>query len=308
MISGAVVAAQQSALARLLALQAADGSWSDYQLPVGSADQWVTAYVGVAVARAGQALGATDALARARKGLDRLADVRCYPEGWGYNAQTGPDGDSTAWTLLLADALELPAPPDALDFLESLWRPDAGFATYAEGDAWAVGHPCVTPVVYLALHRHGRRGLRDRVLACVRETRRPDGSWNAYWWRGRQYAHLANLELLAALELPRRPPGSNVDQSRTYAFQTWLELGCSVGIEVLERGADADAGPLVEALLEGQAPDGGWPGAADLRVTARDCYEPWNTPRGDRYTDQAGLITTATCLRCLTHFTAEGIP
>ncbi|MHB1793970.1 MAG: hypothetical protein ACYCPO_03295 [Acidobacteriaceae bacterium] len=58
-----------------------------------------------------------------------------------------------------------------------------------------------------------------------------------------------------------------------------------------------DVWPLVDQLIEDQASDGSWCSRPMLRVTRRDCLEPWKPGDPDPlFRDQNRLFTTATVM------------
>ena len=60
---------------------------------------------------------------------------------------------------------------------------------------------------------------------------------------------------------------------------------------------DQDVWPLVDQLIEDQAPDGSWSSPPMLRVTRRDCLDPWKPGDPDPlFRDQNRLFTTATVI------------
>ena len=281
-------AALADAIDFLTVAQEVDGRWVDYHLPVGSADQWVTAYVGLALAEAG-------ADAPARRAAHWLASHRSYPAGWGYNARTGPDADSTAFAVRLHHVLGLPVRPADQAFLRGLWQRGGGFATYARADAWGLAHPDVTPMAYLGLAHDDRASLVAELLEAVRRWRRHDGLWPSYWWRRPFLGSFLMLDMLHELGLeetwlPEPAAGS------TYEADDAFNLAALLGIELLRGRAVM---PLLGALLARQRSDGSWDGAPNLRVTDPECVEPWKEPRGELYTDTRRTITTATAVRVL---------
>jgi cytochrome P450 len=281
----------------LLNLQHPDGHWEDYVLPVGTSDQWVTAYVALALARVSRYVRRSSARKAAQKACDWLMLWRSYPEGWGYNANSGPDSDTTAHVLLLLHELGAPTDTTSLDWLEGNWVDESGFATYPRDDAWGIGHPCVTPVAYLALHHAGRRSLAPKVRRVIAATQQSDGGWRSYWWAGHGYADWVTLQLIRAVpELSPSDTAVNRDRARTYTFRSNMELACALGKEALEMGIGEGTFELGEALISSQGEPGGWPGDFDLRVTDPDCYTPWDTPSGSYFRDVDGTITTATSL------------
>jgi Prenyltransferase and squalene oxidase repeat len=281
----------------LCALQTADGSFQDYDLPVGAATEWVTGFAGLALAcasRAGAFPAAREAACRAARWL-RAA--RSYPAGWGYNGRTGADADTTGFALRLLRATGHDIADDDEQCLLGFWRPEGGFATYNVPDHWGDVHCCVTAAAFLALSSAHQRALLPALRAYLRRTRRPDGSWPAYWWRTHHYSTWHHLRLLRWLGIapayppPRMPPPDD-DAS---AF----ELVYALGIAATHSGARATAGELLQRLLWQQRADGAWPGGFELRVTEPDCAEPWRAPRGRLYRDRCASVTTASALMVL---------
>jgi hypothetical protein len=297
-----VRAALADAVDFLAAIQEPDGRWMDYDLPVGSADQWVTAYVGLALAEAGTVADRREGKGPARRAVQWLLSHRSYPAGWGYNGRTGPDADSTAFALRLQRTLGLSLDPADIAFLRSLWQTDedpcqgrGGFATYPRPDAWGAAHPDVTPNAFLALPVEDRAGLTPELLDAVRRWRRPDGLWPAYWWRQPYFGSYLMLEMLDELGLgeawlPAPAAGS------AYEADDAFNLAALLGIERL-RGRPVT--PLLRALLAQQRPDGSWDGAPNLRVTDPACFDPWRDPQGQLYADVRRTFTTATAVRVL---------
>lgn len=301
-LSAACTAGMARALAYLLRVQAADGSWGDYLLPTGSSDGWVTAYVGCALATLGQLPGFAAAGVAARRAADWLSGHRPYTRGWGYNAQTGADADSTAWVIRLLHLTGRPVAAADEEFLLAHWRPTGGFATYLDGPGhWADAHPCVTAVAYLALSPARQATLRaplGRFLAGVAPA---NGQWPAYWWRNHFYSTYQHQHLFRQLRVaePAMPlPAASVVLPDS---PTILEQALVIGIKQHKGQLSAAA---CWDLLHQQLLDGRWPGGHDLRVTEPDCAAPWQVPQGRLYRDFAGTITTATALQVL----AEMLP
>jgi hypothetical protein len=295
--------------AYLLRCQAASGLLRDYALPVGPSGDWVTAVAGLALAEAGARgvhEGATTEAARRAAGW--LVGVRNYDAGWGYNAATGPDADSTAHVLALLRALGLPLAHADVDFLVAHRRADGGFATYDRRGAagWGQSHIDVTPVVFLALPAEERIAFADETAAFLLANRGADGSWPAYWWRGRQYSTYWSLRALRAVgrhDDAIAPPC--LIREPLHDVRSYFDLAYAIGILQLA-GADEDSAVarLVRHLQRGQRSDGSWPGGYDLRVTdARlrrpGCDPPLPDDRSRYYADLAGIMTTAHVVRVL---------
>ncbi len=280
----------------LVSIQEPDGCWRDYHdRPVGPSDQWVTAYVALALSELPPSVhcGAPDA------GADWLLRNHCWAEGWGYNAHTGVDADSTAHAVLLLAARDRRIPASCAVWLGERWHRDGGFATYPRADAWGIGHPCVTPVVWEALVAAGHHEFDERAKVYLQRTMRSDGRWNAYWWRGTAYATSAALRALARRNgvVPVRSSAPAADGA--HGAHSAFEVACEIATMCFRAQAiDADH-ELLRSLLWRQRADGSWPGADNLRLTAPECHAPWEHACGSRYVDWCGTITTATCVRAL---------
>lgn len=287
--------AAEAGVRYLLGRQGDDGGWEDYHgLPVGPATEWVTAFVAAALFDAGGP-GARAAAARATA---RLLAVRPGGEGWGYSATTGPDADSTAWALIALRGAGRAAPAGAVAFLGSLHRRDGGFSTYPRDDGWGRSHPDVTPLVVLALPEPERSAVADEAARFALCAAHPDGTWPAYWWRGRHYSTYWNRVMLAALDRPApRLATASDEPSRT--VETAFDLAWVLALAVLDGDPPGATGALARLLVARQREDGGWPGGPDLRVTAPSCHRPWVSPLGARYEDDRRLITTASAVRAL---------
>jgi len=140
-MEGRVAAAIEAAITFLLGSRTEQGWWRDFYLTVpGVSDEWVTAYVGTALAavpdeRAYQAACDAWSLLRERRQppLESPHSEHRKPDGWGYNATLPADADTTSWALQLAHAVgvgESMRARLARQFVEQHLRPDGGVAPY----------------------------------------------------------------------------------------------------------------------------------------------------------------------------------
>lgn len=191
-INWAIASAQKF----LINAQHPEGWWSDFQLAPGRSDEWVTAYVGTAIA----SLSTHQTKAIAFKAWRWLIG-RCQSSpGWGYNALVPRDADSTVWALQLAAAIGCsnwePAQL-ASEFLLQHLRPGGGIATYADDRlirrfigaseqmsfaGWCSPQVCVTAAA------SSLPQLRFAAGDFLRQTQSQDGSWKSYWWCEDEYA------------------------------------------------------------------------------------------------------------------------
>jgi squalene-hopene/tetraprenyl-beta-curcumene cyclase len=323
--------------------QTADGRWLDFRFRfvVGDRDvissQWVTAYVGQVLARAGANQAS---LERAR---DWLLGHAHATGGWGFSLATPADADSTAnvvhflshwrgtpaWDAALAEA--------GAQLLRYWDEPAGGFRTYrpAEkpslngwasypGSTWCDVHLCVTALAAEALHASGDERYRPVLEACarmVRDWQRPEGFWEAYWWHGRTYTTFHAARLLSLYGEASEPVAratrwllgaqqesggwGNGTGGEAAPFHTALALAT-----LLLEGGVQRHGPTLHAglrwLLRAQQSDGGWACAPIMRMPRPEVHAPWEDPEGclllPVLTDRNRLFTTATVLAALVDF------
>lgn len=298
-----LMAAADDAISALCQRQMAGGQWQDYALPVGASDQWVTAYVGWALAQYGKAMQHAPAIQAAQRAASWLQQQKTYAAGWGYHDRTGADADSTALAIALFDSLGWPVPAVAREFLRQQWREEGGLATYPQQGAWGNAHWDVTPLGYLGLSHAAQTELRTSFLHGLQQQRLPGGNWRSYWWRNPHYSTLGTLETLQQLQLaePAALPKSDDANTAQASVDNPFDLACVLGSATLRGVAVSCLSRPLRALLNWQGNDGMWQGSANLRVTTQDCATPWLEARGDYYVDLAGSISTATVLRVLPH-------
>lgn len=292
---GLCYAKLQRAVKYLIHIQAENGSWEDYYLPVGSSIAWVTAYVGCALAEIGEVVGFESARVSATKAADWLESHRNYTMGWGYNTITGADSDSTGWTLRLFKKLNRSIENKDQDFLASHWKASGGFSTYKSADRWGDAHPCVTATAYLGLDKTTQETWRSELIGYLRDIAPKNGQWPSYWWKNHLYSTYHFLELFHIMGLFENEFYDKAilnQQKGATAFEQALEIGIMQyrSIDTLEN---------CKELLNNQLLDGRWCGGFNLRVTEPDCAQPWIKPKGHLYRDFASTITTATVIKVL---------
>ena len=274
-------------------VEALDGDhWSDFALPTGPSDSWVTAYVLTQV-------GGSSALdPRTAPTLDRvrgwLALRQRSDGGWAYSSDVASDADSTSWALR---ALDLHPGVDvrrAAIFMRRCQLDDGGIATYPDGyelgGAWARPSVDVTAAALLAPPHGGIR--RKAALRWLASEGRVAGLWPSYWWVSPLYA--TALVLQATRGVWWHPPMAVTDALEAYRpldpFETALLLICALRIGDRDR-----AEALGRSLMDAQLANGSWAASAHLRLTRPTVARPWATlDPGKTYVDEAGVFTTAT--------------
>lgn len=273
-------AAVRTARRFLLERQGEDGLWTDYELPPGPSDAWTTSVVGLALARTGAPLAQLDP---AREGVARLR----REAGWGYNATTACDADTTSFALRFAGG------------------DSRVLARYLDGDgnahtfsgqrfgSWAWAHPDVTASVGLAAAARGAsRALLRLVRAAVLASRTPAGTWRSFWWATDAYALARSLELLAATggvpaTVAAAARAAVHERTGGSAFEA-AQLLTSATL------AGAATRALAARLLDLQERDGGWPPSAELLVP-----DQLDGRSGPAHEDGNRLHSTAAALEAL---------
>ena len=322
-----------AATQRLLACQDGRGCWLDFPAVGSGSDEWVTAYVGAAVAP----VGTPAARAAATKAWQGLAARRRWSGGWGYMAAAPTDADSTATALRLAEAIGAGRTLRAWRarlFLGQHQLPSGGLCTYIwprrvawqmdlreTYKGWCSAHACVSAnAAHLALFR-GRRRLR----AYLRSAQLADGSWRAYWWYDEKACATAMAsEALASSSDPADASAlehavrwAMTDASRhpviaSLAAPDGSPYAMALRLRVLLRGRADDALAALQLaslgwLLAAQRPDGTWAPSAWLRFPPTEVEDTTTIPewhigtmmRAGVLPDGRGLFTTATVLTAL---------
>jgi Squalene-hopene cyclase C-terminal domain len=322
-------AAIVSAVDHLRQARWSSGWWQEFDTLAGPSTDWVTAYVGAALAESGD----DAACSMAEEAWQLLARHARQPGGWAYNSSVPPDADSTAWTLRLAAALGVdsgePHVAAGEAFVAGHVLPNGGVATFAADgpiraftrvdpgvsfEGWCTAQACVSAVV-------GGLDLptTPRVLEYLRRTQRADGSWPAYWWQGDGYATALAAEALAAAGDPGDAAAIDkaerwavgVLERRTFPRPSPFETAWCARVLVLRGDNDEVAAALERALtslLETQRSDGSWPPSAKLRIPPPHVVDPerwdaweWNRRGGGSLqVDAGGAFTAATILAALT--------
>jgi hypothetical protein len=288
----------------ILALQSSNGSWTDWALPPGSSSVWTNAYVGYKLRCLPRHLKAK-AAPHIAAASHWLLDNQFAEGGWGYNETVGPDADSTSYAILFLSSAGCHVPEAAYPHLARYQCLEGGFSTYlsdGESNSWTVSHPDVTPIALLALLTQtvpDRRSIQ-RGIDYVLEQQTPEGLWNSFWWDSLLYgtevslsflrAANVDVEIAAPVNLSRTPPSN--------AFETALMISILLYMDTF--GLHTAIHDLTDKLIIQQESDGSWKTAPILRITRRDCFEPWTSgDSGPLFPDIHKLFTTSTVLHAL---------
>ena len=300
----------------ILDKQLQSGFWTDFFLPAGKSDEWVTAYTGYHLSFL-QAPETDKALSRAWEVLK----LRCRAgKGWGYNVRTPADADSTVWAHLFSGRLPgsdaVCAQTGAL--LAQYILPSGAVTTYPEKDGireytrlpagasfegWQHAHVCVTAPYALA--------GETQAIVYLAGAQGQDGSFRSYWWTSDAYATAIAVEALAmqagsssgaiigkAVRWALDRLGSSLDSQAPSAF----DIAMLVRILLLSPDKEITAGAIrrgIGHLVNTQLDDGSWRASAGLRVPMPDTIKPEESGNNWVINDQNRIFTTITVLAAL---------
>jgi squalene cyclase len=285
--------------------QSGAGQWSEWELPPGISTTWTTAYIGCALRLLPSRIS-TNARTVLHRAADWLLSNESPEGGWGYNRNVGIDADSTACAILFLDSEGFTVCEETYETLLSFQRPDGGFSTYKDLEpfgSWCRSHVEVTSLAVLALltkyPRHSE--VIERGISHVIQQQRQGGGWNSFWWRSWLYATAASLAVFEKTDVEidtRELRQALVLTVPENPFECALWLACTAAVS--HNLATEDAWFWIERLLSQQQPDGSWKSEPILRVTNRDCFEPWKSEDSGRlYSDPARLFTSSTVVAAL---------
>lgn len=299
-------AAAHEAVRFLVGAIGQDDLWRDFSMP-GASDEWVTAFVGWALA------GVADERARCavRRALERLLGRQREDGGWGYNANCASDSDSTAWGLkfLQAAGSAGPASEKARAFLLAHRLPDGGYSTYSAaarlrlddkdwdgpGEGWRSSHLCVAA--------NAAGALPGQLTDLLRAGQGEDGSWRSYWWRSDAFSTALAVGALRPFEFGADRSRDPVRWARGQAAAANSAFDRAWLAQILIRGSENDldsARSLLIGLARDQAADGGWAAGAELLLP-----HPSQVDRDETlvpFLDIRRLFTTASVLAAMTEF------
>lgn len=303
--------------------QSRSGAWSDFWTPSGMSDEWVTAYVGAALATATY----PPSRAHAHAAWHYLAASQRREGGWGYSAAVPCDADSTAWALILQQRLDqgdTNSVRQGLHFISTA-RVAGGISTYPDNpnirryvsavpardfSGWTNPHACVTAVAAQLT------ALQPVLLGDVLAAQQPDGSWQSYWWFEDAYATAMSVTALAGAQNPRAKAA--LKRAGEWASRRLdrepepSSFALSLLLLTLAQADNTNAATLrcANVLRARQERDGRWRGSARLRIPAPDRRNPssvtdwkrwWGT--GNRVNifslDQCSFFTTASAFLAL---------
>jgi hypothetical protein len=273
--------------------------WRDYELPVGMADHWTTAYTTCLLSLAGEAVDSAKVQQLRRDGCDALEARRTPGGGWGFNATTPDDADSTALALLALARNGRAIPAEAETVIGRCLQPDGGIATYPPhvppGGAWSLSTPDVTSTAIAAMELDAARPTFQAALSWMLSRQRADGAWQAYWWTTQLYPAFWAAKVFG----PHMPPAAQ-EQLRAFLRSYRPARAFETALHVLALDAMGERHLAIQgarALAQDQRRDGSWEPGAALRLASPSVKEPWRVvDSGPCYLDQNGIFTTATAL------------
>lgn len=325
----------EKAVNYLLNTQHTTGSWTDFWLPVGTSDAWVTAYTGLGLyAYITSALYNEKTMKKTLTAVNRagrfLSKQYRFPQGWGYNINVAPDADTTAHVLLFLYQLQLlpknninylkedeenvkylsdKMKNEVVNFLKQHKSSESGYSTYNyshQCHQW--NQPCldVTSSVLRSLFLIGDLDGNDLSQAWQKNfyhQQKENGSWQGYWWAADNYTTALTLEIwkLAGFPEMKYNPFSSLTDFSIFdlAWKLWINSIFWSSNNCF----DCDRGILIKEsytflteILKAQAEDGAWPSAEILKVPPQ-FKKPGSTTLWTE--DKRRIFTTATVIRVL---------
>ncbi|MBU1092809.1 hypothetical protein KJ836_04065 [Patescibacteria group bacterium] len=266
----------------ILSQQEADGSWcADFGFRHGSSTSWTTGFVGNRL----PILNNYRELVKARNFL--MGNRKPHPDyrlGWGYNALTVPDFDSTleAMQFLKEQVADVLNPYMFLHLYEK-----GGFSTYTPEDAsklnpgivtdgWTSPHLEIATNVRRLASELGYQDIVELTDELIIKHLVVKG-YRAYWYHHPIVA--AGLVMQSGIALSKLPlPPLSADPEQldweiinnpfiaAMALEVALQWDCQLYDSVIQF--------LTQQLLNTQRPDGSWRPYLVLSVPYPDAYDP----------------------------------
>lgn len=274
-------------VAYLIKNQLPSGWWKDFRLSPGNSDEWVTAYVGYHLSQL-NIPQTNEALNRAWKILSTRYRGN---EGWGYNALTPADADSTIWTWLFFHSRKFDDtfPNPGFAMIDRYMSADGGVVTYSlkgplgkknqdslntSVNYWQIPHYCVTAACAIA----GRHDAINFLL----EQQNLEGFWYSYWWVGSEYVTALSTEALAKVDSTKYSHA--IGKSVHWAYKNALlelknpmpnmfNMALLLRITMCSTPSPQQRElqkELVKRILKAQQPTGSWGSYAELRSPNSD--------------------------------------
>ena len=325
----------EKAVTFLVNARTRDNLWSDFDLPTGESDGWVTGYVGTIMS----GIGDSTAFQAAKEAWMKHGAKHFFTGhgGWSFNRWSPEDGDSTAWGIRFAINLGLKdklRTEVAEKFLFHHITTDGGVTTFilekdlrnflsARPDddisGWMGTHTCVTAAAAMV------PSLNSRLAPWLQKHQLPDGSWDAYWWPDPEYSTSLAIEALTL----NNPVGYStaINKSVDYIigklngkfyigngeFPNGSPFATALGLKILVlSGRYHELKEMISSitlwLIGHQRIDGSWEPSAMLRVppakvTDASGFQDWNCGEaldwGTTTVDQHSTFTTSTVVCAL---------
>ena len=291
----------------ILSKQQENGKWTDFELPVGKSNAWITGYVAYNLANIGTSFDTHKIETSLSLAAKWCIENMNHDGGWGYNERCDTDADSTAYIILFLSSIDQATKKKSYEKLLSFQNEDGGFSTYRienSTDSWGISHTDVTPVALMALltkfSRDNKRILLGEryILSQINKK----GYWNSFWWNSPIYSSYVNLSFLEKI-------GSLRDRNKILrylmhefkfknAFECALLAGCIMSIRT--KAEEPKLTELVKWMLTNQQENGCWIDEPILRLTYSNSTNPWSTNNsGKLFADKNKLFVTATVMRCI---------
>jgi hypothetical protein len=302
----------EKSISFLLKQQQQSGFWRDYLLYSGTSDEWVTAYVAIALWETKNEK-VKNAVQHA---WSTLKETFRTGNGWAFNFMMPTDSDCTSWGLKLARLVEPTFCETEKKVLHQYFSPKGELVTYVDPESignwcdipkdsslagWIYENDCVLSSVFDI--------LPEKSLPIVLKQQKEDGTWKSYWWSSDIYATVHML--IGCIE--NKIPIPNEDKvvvwvkQQAQLFTQEIELNKEVNIFYLslftllliEMGIDKQTEQFISYILIRQTEEGYWKGSAELVLPMPGIKEIKQKEDYHLCNDHNHLFTTATVLRLI---------
>ena len=320
--------------------QNAQGYWLDFALKCGQSDEWITGYIGnslIPLTYLKDFPRNESVLISMRKAAKQLLFNRHYENGWGYNATTGVDTDSTATCFLFLSKLGL-ASERMSDLIGrtiiQAQNSDFGFGSFSEQsirrerkcknpqfygksslyDGWKCSDPYITSlaisVISLPIYSGLFKREIDLAVKYLEEKQDPTGYWECYWANSLMLGTFYPLSLLQELNCASK----STERGMKWVVQKQKGLGWTNGISIEPTFIDtAFALSLLSTsekmsfsisdslfwICNHQQPDGSWDTYDIMRVPPSWLTELKSTVKFRTVLDKERLYCTSTIIHML---------
>ncbi|BAV05932.1 Squalene-hopene cyclase C-terminal domain-containing protein [Filimonas lacunae] len=290
----AIRSAIEKGRAFLAAAMQGDGSWTDFLTNAGLGRNWITAYVAMNLAEAGEVAVIPDKAAE-------LLNSSHFKGA--FNDQIKEDGDSLNFLVGYLNSSKGTVSNNLWQDWRSFCNDAGGWRTYQDADVlkrilgledvadvsgWLSAKSCVSAAaLYVLAKQDGDSVLYHRTAGFLMNEQMPEGYWKSYWWSSPVYATAFALQALSVSRTYQQACAKAADwlKSQQAANGAWSSdivveespLYTAMAMKALlcynTSLYDNSIRQACKWLLDNQTTDGSWQSSFALLVPAPDFHE-----------------------------------